>query len=250
MHRFFLPGQPMHIGDEVDLTPIRRQLARVLRMQPGDTLVLLNGDGYEYITQVQSVSAERAAGTVLAEKPATGEPQAQVTLYQCVLKGDKMEWVLQKGTELGIARFVPVISERTIVRPAEKVARKYDRWRAILREAAEQCQRGRIPELENPLAWSSAIEPDGSPGAIRYLPWEAADGATTLAHAAYSGAGAAPTLRVSLLIGPEGGITDGEAKQAIASGWQLVTLGPRILRAETAALCATSVLMSALGELE
>ena len=240
----------MRIGDEVDLGTIRRQLTHVLRMQPGDSLVLLNGDGYEYLTRVQSVDDEYAAGTVQAAEPAAGEPQVEVTLYQCVLKSDKMEWVLQKGTELGIARFIPVISERTIVRPAEKLVRKYDRWRAILREAAEQSHRGRIPEIANPLPWPSAVESAGSPGAVRYLPWEAAEDAPSLAVAASAPVGAANGRKISLLIGPEGGITGEEVKQAIANGWQVVTLGPRILRAETAALCATSVLMSALGELD
>ena len=106
---------------------------------------------------------------VVAAQPCLAEPREFLTLYQCSLKQDKFEWVLQKGTELGVSRFVPVISERSIVRPAEVLLKKYKRWQAIVREASEQCRRGRIPEIAVPLTWDAAVA--GAEG-MRLLPSE------------------------------------------------------------------------------
>jgi 16S rRNA (uracil1498-N3)-methyltransferase len=159
-----------------------------------------------------------------------------LTLYQCSLKHDKFEWVLQKGTELGVSRFAPVISERSIVRPAEALLKKYERWGAIVREAAEQCGRGRIPEIAPPLDWSAALAAGKGP---RLLAWEGAKTAPPLLPILQQIL--QNTTNLSILIGPEGGIGEHEADLALAQGWQLVSLGPRILRAETAALAAVSI---------
>jgi 16S rRNA (uracil1498-N3)-methyltransferase len=250
MHRFFLTDHALAAGAEVDLGAIRHQLGRVLRSQPGDTILLLNGDGQEYVTELSAITESGAIGVVRQARAATGEPRLQVTLYQCALKGGKMEWVLQKGTELGVSRFVPVISERTIVRPASRISRKYDRWRTILREAAEQSRRGLLPVLADPMSWSEAVQAATAGGALRLFPWEAAGGALGLAQAV-TASGVRPKPRLAcLLVGPEGGLSDAEARLALSNGWQLVTLGSRILRAETAALSALAILMSASGEME
>jgi 16S rRNA (uracil1498-N3)-methyltransferase len=166
-------------------------------------------------------------------------------LYQCSLKADKFEWVLQKGTELGVAHFVPVISERSVVRPATALLKKYDRWQTILREAAEQSGRGSIPELAAPLDWSTAIQQGGE---LRLLPWEEAASVDCRLQIADLLQPPTPHI-ISLLIGPEGGITREEATLAQAAGWQIVSLGPRILRAETAALVGITLVMEHLQQL-
>ena len=252
MHRFFLTGRSLASDSIVDLGEIRHQLGRVLRMQPGEAIVLLDGDGCEYVTELREIDGGGAWGKVLLKRAAPGEPLARVTLYQCALKGDRMEWVLQKGTELGVSRFVPVISERTITRPAEKVARKSDRWRTIIREAAEQSRRGRLPELASPLYWADAIaDAPSTDDGLRLMPWEEANGQPSLSQILGGQGNAAPPRRqVCLLIGPEGGISHDEMQSALALGWQSASLGPRILRAETAAVAALSILMSGLGEME
>jgi 16S rRNA (uracil1498-N3)-methyltransferase len=131
---------------------------------------------------------------------------------------------------------VPVISERSIVRPAEALVKKYGRWRDIVREAAEQCGRGRVPAVAPPAAWPAAVA--GAAG-LRLLPWEGALDAPRLLGVLQQNM--QDQQEASILIGPEGGITPAEAERAAAQGWQWVSLGPRILRAETAAVAAVSV---------
>jgi len=247
MQRFFLASALPATGGAVDLSPLRHQLQRVLRARPGDRILLLDGNGFEYVTELEAVDGRETTGRVLERRRATGEPRSHVTLWQCALKADKMEWVLQKGTELGVSRFVPVISQRTIVRPASALLRKYERWRTIVREAAEQSGRGLLPELAEPLVYAEAVR---QAHGVRLLPWEEAGGAPSLSErfvrAASSEEG---QTRIDLLIGPEGGLSAAEAQEAAAAGWQMSTLGPRTLRAETAALAAVAVVMALAGEM-
>jgi len=237
MHRFFLTQPGLQPAQTVDLEPIAHQLQVVLRLQPGAQIVLLDGQGRAYLAEITTLQRRVATGYISRQLPDPPEPTLRLTLYQCSLKADKFEWILQKGTELGVARFVPVISERSVVRPAAALQKKYERWQAIIREAAEQCGRGRIPRLQEPLTWAEAItHADG----LRLLPWEAAtQSAPRLAPLLL--AGTPPPVGLSLLIGPEGGISDNEAATAQTAGWQTISLGPQILRAETAALAAVAV---------
>lgn len=242
MHRFFAAG-PLAVGATVQIDTLAQQLSQVLRMQVGDEVVLLDGSGQEFHSQVVHLDRRSCAAEVLSATPCAAEPHRILTLYQCSLKQDKFEWVLQKGTELGVSRFVPVISERSIVRPASALLGKYSRWQQIVREAAEQCGRARVPQIAPPLTWQEAVaEAQG----LRLLPWEGAQEEPALY----------PTLQkelpnstsASILIGPEGGISAPEARLATAHGWQIVSLGPRILRAETAALAAVALWAAAAGE--
>lgn len=244
MHHFFLTHTPMTPGQPVDLTPLAHQLRSVLRLTPGEIILLLDNAGSAYPTKILHLDKNKAQGNVLSREVAEGEPPVSLSLYLCALKADKFEWVLQKGVEIGVSRFVPVISSRTIVRPAEKISRKYERWQAIIREAAEQCGRGRLPTLADPLTWSAAIT---NPSDLRLLPWEEADTLSLTLGGALAGADSPATC--SLLIGPEGGIDPAEAVQAMQAGWLAVSLGPRILRAETAAITAAGLILHRLGDL-
>jgi len=244
MHRFFLTHTPITPGQPVDLTPLLHQLGAVLRLSPGDQILLLDNAGSVYPTEILRLDRNAGEGTVLGQKVALDEPPVSLSLYLCALKADKFEWVLQKGVEIGVSRFVPVISSRTIVRPAQKITRKYERWQAIIREAAEQCGRGRLPELAALLGWSAAVK---KPSGLRLMSWEEMGVDAVALGTALSAAPA--TAQCSLLIGPEGGIDDAEAAQAVAAGWQAVTLGPRILRAETAAITAAGLILHRLGDL-
>jgi 16S rRNA (uracil1498-N3)-methyltransferase len=248
MHRFFLLDTPITSGQIVDLSSISHQLTRVLRLTPGEEIVLLDNQNFEYLTEITALERRQATGRVLSRQPVHSEPTHRLTLYQCSLKADKFEWVLQKGTELGVSRFVPVISERSVVRPASALLKKYDRWQAILREAAEQSGRGRLPLLGAPMSFDTAV---AQATGDRYLPWEEAERDTIsgLGQAVTASASAGPDDEISLLIGPEGGIAVGEAASATGAGWQTTTLGPRILRAETAALTAVTIVMDRLNEL-
>jgi len=247
-HHFFLTKTKLTLNQPIDLAEIHHQLQVVLRLESGEQIVLLDGEGRAFLAEIVSLTRKTASGHLVAELPAPAEPAVAVTLYQCTLKADKFEWILQKGTELGVNRFVPVISQRSIVRPAAAVLNKYDRWHAILREAAEQCGRGRLPILAPPLDWGEAVS-DAS--GVRLLAWEEATTASVMIKEALCHDTNEPSLekKVSLLIGPEGGITAEEATVARTAGWQLVSLGPRILRAETAALTSVVLTMTHLDQL-
>lgn len=236
MHRFFLTETPIVLDAAMDLAPIAHQLRSVLRLQPGEQIHLLDNQGSSFLAEIEALDRGQAVGRVLAREAATGEPPVEVVLYQCALKADKFEWVLQKATEIGVTRFVPVISSRTIVRPAEKIRNKYERWQAIIREAAEQSHRGRLPELADPLSWDEAV---AQATGVRLLPWEETS-TTERLDAAVPGDGQS----ISLIIGPEGGISADEAALAFAAGWRGVSLGPRVLRAETAALVAAAIVVN------
>lgn len=240
LQRFFLTQQPITVGQPINLEEVHHQLQVVLRLQPGAQFVILDGQGRAFQVELVTLTRKAASGRVLAAAPCSAEPTAQVTLYQCTLKADKFEWILQKGTELGVTRFVPVISQRSIVRPAATILKKYERWQAILREAAEQCGRGRLPTLAPPLDWHEAIQ---QAQGVRLLPWEGQNTTAITIKAAVTQAAIDTNPKsVALLIGPEGGIAHEEATAAQAQGWQLISLGSRILRAETAAL--TSIVLA------
>lgn len=251
MHRFFIKDLSADAGSTVDLHTISRQLSRVLRLHAGDTVILLDNCGYEYECELLRVDAIEAVGHVRNRSMARAEPSVDITLFQCALKGDKMEWVLQKGTELGVTRFVPIISERTIVRPQSAIARKFRRWETILREAAEQCGRGKVPELGEPLLWNQVVSAESAAlGLTRLMPWEESLNSSSIMDAVTQAIRFEhPVEQVNLLVGPEGGITPQEAKLAQEHGWKTVTLGPRILRAETAAIASIAAVMLTLGEL-
>lgn len=244
MHRFFYPHALPAAGQIVDLLGLYHQLHTVLRLPAGTQITLLDNQGNEFLTEIRQLTRDQAQGFVISQQPAAGEPVARLTLYQCSLKADKFEWVLQKGTELGIARFVPVISQRSIVRPAAALLKKYERWQSILREAAEQCGRGRVPVLAEPLGWDVAIK---QAQGVRLMPWEASgDQAAPLVDCLREPQDA---IDVNVLIGPEGGLAPDEVAVALEAGWQVVSLGPRILRAETAAIASMTIIMAKLGEL-
>ena len=247
MQRFFLTDAALAPGLTVELQPLQHQLRRVLRAGSGDHIVLLDGSGSEFLTQLQMEEGGWVSGRILSQDFASGEPAVRVILYQCVLKADKFEWVLQKGTELGVSSFVPVISQRTIVRPAAVLRKKYNRWRAIIREAAEQCGRGRLPELAPPADLGTAVlEASGA----RFLPWEGAQGRQGLQAVLPADVpGLLEGATVSLLIGPEGGLAYDEVQAAETAGWGVISLGRRILRAETAALVAVTLAMHHCREL-
>ena len=238
MDRFFMPPAAFGPGDAVVLDAYAHRLHAVLRLKAGARILLLDGSGDECVVELTEVGARRAAGRVLERRACASEPHLRLCLFQCTLKADKFEWVLQKGTELGVARFVPVVSARSVVRPAQALLPKYARWQAIVREAAEQSGRARLPAIAPPLEWDAALA--AGEGRL-LLAWDQAGGAAPSAPIAGERA-------ASLLIGPEGGLEAGEVQAAQAAGWQVVTLGRRILRAETAAIAGIATVMAAAGE--
>lgn len=248
MHRFFIPpdwirGETVLLGDDV-----AHQLRHVLRLRPGARIVVLDDRGWEYEIALVSVENKKARGDIVARRPASGEPSVRVTLYQALLKKDNFEWVLQKGTEIGVTRFVPLITARTVAAGENGVsAAKRERWARIVREAAEQSRRGALPVVDAPLTLSAALD-DIAPG-LTLIAWEEERGLSLRAAVAPLRA-ASDAPHVAVFIGPEGGFTAGEVAQAQARGAVAVSLGARILRAETAATAAALLVLYELGALD
>lgn len=265
MNRFFVPPEAVQ-GDRAVFTGDQlHQLTRVLRLGPGDGVIVLTGDGYESEVLLESVDRQEAVGRVLSRSPNAAEPRLDVVLVQGLPKGDKMDLIVQKGTELGVTRFWPVRTERAVVQlDASRAAQRQTRWQAIAREAAEQSRRGRIPAISPVGSLADALTEAGRaaaerPGQVLALfPWEEVatsgdeDGASPAGEGlvdALQGADPAKVDQVWLFIGPEGGFSRDEAALAHRAGLRPVSLGPRILRTETAGLAAVTMVLFALGDL-
>ncbi len=242
MPRFFIDYTPA-VGEAAVIEGAdARHIGGALRMTAGEVLTLCDGRGTDYACTVTAVEKERVTLSVDAAAPSTSEPTLAVTLYMGLPKGDKMELIIQKAVELGVAAIVPVATARCIVKlDGKDAAKKQIRWQKIAAEAAGQSGRGIIPTVELPVSWKEAL--------ARF-----ANENTLLC---YEGGGA-PIGRlvtpadtaVSLVVGPEGGFDVAEVEAVLAVGGKIATLGPRILRCETAPLAAIAVLMEKSGNME
>ncbi len=212
------------------------QIGVVLRMQPGQQVVVLDNLGWEYDAELVEVGRKRITAVISNKRPVTNEPACELTLYQAMLKRDNFEWVLQKGTEIGVTRFVPIITQRTV---AKFKPNKMTRWRKIITEAAEQSGRGRLPELTLPMSLDNAFTQVGA-SALGMMPWVGATSVTILSVLANRESSSDP---MALFIGPEGGFTEDEVDNGRLHAIIPITLGKRILRAETAAVVASALVL-------
>ncbi|MBI1878389.1 MAG: 16S rRNA (uracil(1498)-N(3))-methyltransferase [Chloroflexi bacterium] len=237
--RFFIPAHWLTPPTVTLHGETARQIQTVLRLRPGDEIIVLDNSGLEWQVRLVEISKDEIQGQLVTQRLAQGEPSLPLTLYQGTLKAQKFEWVLQKGTEVGVSRFVPIICQRSIVSKADDLSHKQARWQRIIREAAEQSRRGRLPRLEPAMSLEAALkEVTAQPASLLVMPWEEATGPTL--KTALSGV---KPQAAGVFIGPEGGFTPHEAALAREAGVQLVTLGVRILRAETAALAVCAVIL-------
>jgi 16S rRNA (uracil1498-N3)-methyltransferase len=253
MHRFFIPASWIR-GNEVTISgPQAHQIARVLRMRPGDSLIVLDNSGWEIHVRLRAVEQNSVKGDVVRRSLAGTEPRTKISLYQGVLKSSRFEFSLQKGTELGMVEFVPVVAERCIVRDLEAVERKRRRWEWILQEAAEQCHRGRKPALRPAFFFAQACDQARSSGGVSLILWEQESLPSLRELLQTTPAGQErswPPLTINLFVGPEGSFTPDEIAQARRYGLLPVKLGPRILRAETAGIVAAAAILYELGDLD
>jgi len=217
----------------------------VLRLKAGNQVVVLDGQGNEYDVEITELDSQNAFGQVTTQRLSTSEPKTRVTLLLCLTQREKFEWILQKCTEVGVSVIIPVISSRSLIQSSKDVASKYDRWQRILREAAEQSHRGRIPKLEQPLQFSDALTLDEISADLRLIPWEG-EMTRGLREVLQND----PSDGASLLIGPEGGFSEDEVSAAQKAGFIPVSLGPRILRMETAAIAAVVMVLFQRGDME
>ncbi len=217
-------------------------LTRVLRLEAGAALTLFNGAGGEYAATLGARSGKGVLARVLRHDPVERESPLSITLLQGVARGERMDLILQKATELGVARIVPVLAERSVVKiDAKQRARKLEHWQAVAIAACEQCGRNRVPVVAEPAPLGDAIAqlPAGTARALLV-----ADGGQSLTMFATRAAGSP----LALLIGPEGGLAGNERQFALANGFEGCRLGPRILRTETAGLAALAALQATCGD--
>ena len=239
MTRFFASQEEMS-GERILLTGENAQHAKVLRLKPGETVLVCDGEGQECLCQISSTDSWELR--VTERRASQSEAAVRVSVYMAFPKADKLEHVIQKATELGAYEIVAFPSARCVSRPDEKsLKKKLERWQKIAASAAEQSGRGRIPQVVALKSFSEALS--RACQAEKALMFYEHEEALTL-KTALTG-----TYRtVSLLTGPEGGQEEGEVSQARAAGMQVCTLGKRILRCETAPLCALSAVMYDSGE--
>jgi 16S rRNA (uracil1498-N3)-methyltransferase len=239
--RLFVPAERL-AGEQVTLTgPEHRHVARVLRARAGETLTLFDGAGLEVEAQVVRVDRAEAELRLGARRVVAG-PAVAITLLSAVPRGPRMDFLVQKTAELGVARIVPVLTERSVARPDAEAGRRA-RWQKIAQEAARQCGRADVPAVDAPVSLAEALALPGLPD--RRLALFEGEKARSLG-AALAGAVPAPT---ALLVGPEGGFAAPEVAAAAAAGFEPVGLGDRILRVETAAIVAVALVAGASGML-
>lgn len=237
--RIYTP-QPLHEALTIQLEEgPSHHLAKVLRMQEGRELLLFNGDGAVYSALITQVGKKAVTVTLREKQNIDRESLLDIELAIGISRGERFDWVLQKATELGVTRIVPLITERTEVKiSGDRLDKIRDRWQQILISSCEQCQRNRLPQLSDPVAlpnWLEAVTSD-----VRFV----------LHHRdTQSLPQAARPASVSLLIGPEGGLSDGEIVLAKQAGFDALTLGPRVLRTETAPIAAITLVQYLWGDL-
>ena len=233
---------PLAIGARLPLPEsAAAHLVRVLRLGVGDACVLFNGDGHDYDARIVAVGKRGGEVEIIAARAVDNESPLRIVLVQGIARGEKMDWILQKATELGVATFVPVSSERSEVKlDGDRAAKRLAHWRSVVVAACEQSWRACVPEVASaePLATALSRLPDG----IRLtLDPEAKDVIATLGHP-----GDRPIV---VAIGPEGGWSPRDRSLLSEAGFTGLRLGPRILRTETAGMAAIAALQSKFGDL-
>lgn len=247
MTRFFVSPDQIRDTTVILRGKDHHHLVNVLRKGPGDEIAVLNGKGEEYLVRIAEVTAaQEVYGAIVKKVERQTEPRVKITLVQSLPKADKFEWILQKNTELGVSRFQPVFTERSNIKLApEARERKLERWNKIIREAAEQSGRQVVPVLEPIRRWDQVLSGLSNQGLV-LIPWE---GETVQSLRQVLERQTKNPESVMVFIGPEGGFSLQEVEEAKEKGAIPVTLGPRILRTETAGLVVASALLYHFGDL-
>lgn len=246
MQRYFVCPEQIK-GNRVTISgDDAHHISRVMRFHPGDEVIVCDNSGREFHVRLETFQENEVTGLITNVQTVVSEPRMRVTLAQSLLKGDKLDWIIQKSTELGVYEILPFKSERSVVRlSGTKAVKRRERWQKITKEASEQAHRGRIPVVSVPIEWQDLLD-RARAFDLALIPYESE---RSLALTALSEI--LPKVASCLvIIGPEGGFTAREVAAARKAGVRSVHLGPRILRAETAALASISCMMFISGEME
>lgn len=239
MPRFFVDtvtdGVTTIVGDDA------AHIAKSLRMRVGETVTVCDGVGFDYACEIQSIAPGVITLQVMSKTPSVSEPSVRVTLYQGLPKSDKMEWIIQKAVEMGVTEIVPVETARSIAKMDKNNDRKRQRWQRIAAEAAGQSGRGILPTVASPLSFAEAARRMANERVLVF----------------YEGGGEPVSAlvdqtmeAVSIVVGPEGGFAPEEVAMLCENGAKTATLGPRILRCETAPLAALALIMGFTGNMD
>ena len=229
MSERFYTDEPLSPGECTLAGPEARHIATVRRFGPGDRVTLFNGDGREYPAEIVAADRKRVHLTILNPIAANRELPFPLVIASALPKGDRADFLIEKLTELGVTRFVPLITARSVVVPKASAAEKLSR--AVI-EASKQCGRNRLMVVEEPWTWDEFVG-RGDLTAHRFVLHPPEGAAARLPDRP-------PTEGIAFAVGPEGGLTEEEVAQAEAAGWQKQRLGPRVLRVETAAVAAAA----------
>ncbi len=247
MARFFVAPENIYnnnisIYNKEDVNHI----TKVLRLSVNDTITICDGLGKDYKVCIDDMNKDEVKTSIIDSYDCLSEPPIHVTLFQGIPKATKMEYIIQKTTELGIGKIVPVFTHRTIVKfdKPKSQQKKIERWQRIAYEAAKQSNRGKIPTVTEPITYKESLK-QMSAMDIKMMPYER-EYSNKLKNILKRDI---EIKNIGIFIGPEGGFEDEEVDQASKIGLNLVTLGPRILRTETAGMTALAILMSEIGDI-
>jgi len=245
MRRFFVSPQDIK-GEEVFIKDSdAHHITQVLRLKEGEEIIVFTGTGLEYQVVIKNISSGLVLGEIRGVTSSDRDSKVNVTLVQGVPKGDKMDFIIQKCTELGIAKIIPVLTERTVVKlDGDKKGKRRERWQKIAQEASKQCKRATVPQIAEIFTWGQYLASISNEGPILVL-WE---NESTRGIKSFLGKNK-DLDQITLVIGPEGGLSQQEVGKLLDKGAQTVTLGPRILRTETAGLAALVMILYELGDL-
>lgn len=232
-------SQPLLSAERVELSgPAGHYIARVLRLSKGDPVILFNGDGRDYSAEISEIQSQRVAVRMIGSTIPANESPLKITLVQAVCRGERMDYALQKATELGVFCIQPLISQRVEVRLDEtRQDKRLAHWQGVVISACEQSGRAVVPEVKTPLSMTQWLATTGKTLSLVLDPCSD----KRLADLSIEG------VSIAILIGPEGGFTGEEVDRACASGVVAVSLGPRVLRTETAGPAAIAVLQAKTG---
>lgn len=250
MHRFFVADNQIS-GEQIRFSKTElHHIEKVLRLMPDDEVIIFDGRGKEYLVMLQPTTEGELGGIILQQTVTDREPVLKINLVQGIAKGEKMDLIIQKAVELGVSRITPVLTDRTIVKLAgEKAEKKLQRWQSIAREACKQCRRNQIPEIA-PVSNLSDYLNTFNTGELGIMLYETEPRQPLRAVCNNLKDKIPAPADLDLLVGPEGGFSPPEAELAQRNGFILTGLGPRILRTETAALVASSILFYEYGDLD
>jgi 16S rRNA (uracil1498-N3)-methyltransferase len=243
MRRLAVPPGDLRVGELTVGGEAHRYLTRALRLAPGAEVTLFDGLGHQALATIVGIDAEKVTFRVGELIEGTAADRPQLTLILALLKGEKMDLVVQKATELGVAAIVPAATDRSVVRlEAERATGRAARWRKIAAEAARQCGRADVPRVDEPITLSAALAgaPESGPRILLHGGGSTGRPLRELLE---------PAAQVTLAVGPEGGFSETEVATAQAQGFAIAGVGPLVLRAETAAIAACAIVAHVLGDL-